>query len=135
MWAGVPIVVAWLVTAAIMAVALPTLEEAQTGALGQLVPVDSQAVAAERLSAELFAFPLSSRTLVVQRDSQLGVVALVALTVGLYLRSVVAPLATLLTVAVAYLVSIRIVALLGQRLEVSVPPEVEPIVVALLFGV
>ena len=59
-WARVPIVVAWVAAAIVMAVALPTLEEAQTGALGQLVPAGSRALEAERLSAELFAFPLAA---------------------------------------------------------------------------
>jgi RND superfamily putative drug exporter len=241
----VAVVVAWIAAAAFMTVELPTLGEAQTDALGQLVPVDSPAVEAERLSVELFAFPLASRTLVVQRDPgglpaerlaltarriaqangrgrlpvgrpplgaygitnaiprlsfarergttaltapvyaedlnqeervdaakayartlrappgefvgltgvvpaqaeqadiiedtlprmELATLALVTLIVAAYLRSAVAPLATLLTVAVAYLVSIRAVAAAGERIGVSVPAEVEPIVVALLFGV
>ena len=54
---------------------------------------------------------------------------------ALYLRSPLAPLVALLTVAVAYLVSVRLVALVGQRFEISIAPEVEPIMVALLFGV
>ena len=62
-------------------------------------------------------------------------VAIIALTVALYLRSPLAPLITLMTVAVSYLISVRLVALLGQRLDISVAPEVEPIMVALLFGV
>lgn len=63
-----PVVLAWTIVAAVLAVELPTLEEAQTGALTQTVATDSRAVEAERLSAELFAFPLASRTLIVQRD-------------------------------------------------------------------
>jgi RND superfamily putative drug exporter len=243
-WARVPIVVGWVAVAGVMAVTLPTLEEAQTGALEQLVPAGSQALEAELMSAELFAFPLASRTLVVERDPEglgperlalttqrieqanagrlpiprqpagaygitnaipelgfarefrtttatsllfgddfnqvervdvaaayagalevppensvgvtgtiparaaqadiisdrlplieLVTVVLVSLTVALYLRSAVAPLVTLLTIAVAYIVSVRIIAAGGERVGVSVPPEVEPIVVALLFGV
>ena len=60
---------------------------------------------------------------------------IIALTVALYLRSPLAPLITLLTVAVSYLVSVRLVALVGQWLDISIAPEVEPIMVALLFGV
>lgn len=244
-WARVPIVVAWIVAAVVLAVELPTLGEAQTGALSQTVATDSRAVEAERLSAELFAFPLASRTLIVQRDSaglsaervrltaqrlaeangrgelpvpraplgaygltnavpglafarergttaltapiygpefnqeervdaarayastlrapagefvgltgvvpaqaeradliaeglprmEIATLLLVTLTVAIYLRSVIAPLVTLLTVAVAYLVSVRILAAVGQALEISIPAEVEPIIVALLFGV
>ena len=40
-----------------------------------------------------------------------------------------------MTVALAYLISIRLVATLGKLVGVSVRSEVQPIVVALLFGV
>ena len=241
--ARLPIVVGWIAVAVVMAVALPTLHEAQTGALGQLVPADSRALEAEELSAELFRFPLASRTVVAERDArglpasrviatgrlaadvnrgrvpgvrasgaygvtnavvglpfarergttalsfllfepefsqnkrlagahayvkaldappssfvgvtgaiparaeqanlitehlpliELVTVALITLTVALYLRSLLAPLVTLLTVGVAYIVSVRLVAVIGTSVGVSVPPEVEPIMVALLFGV
>jgi RND superfamily putative drug exporter len=42
---------------------------------------------------------------------------------------------TLATVAISYLVSVRLVAVIGSAIGVSVPAEVEPVVVALLFGV
>ena len=48
---------------------LPSLDEAQTGALGDLVPADSPAVDAALRAFELFAFPVLSRTLLVQRDA------------------------------------------------------------------
>jgi putative drug exporter of the RND superfamily len=237
------IVAGWIAAAGAMVVTLPTLREAQTDALGQLVPADSRALEAEALSADLFAFPLASRTAVVERDPdglsasrvvatagliadvnrhrspgvrasgaygvtnavtdlpfarergttalssllfdlefnqnervaaarayvaalgapsgsfvgitgaiparaeqaqliderlpliELATVGFITLTVSLYLRSALAPLVTLLTVAVAYLVSVRLVAVVGQEVGISVPPEVEPIMVALLFGV
>ncbi len=66
---------------------------------------------------------------------ELVTVIIISITVALYLRSLLAPLVTLLTVAVAYIVSVRLVAVTGQSLSISVPPEVEPIMVALLFGV
>ena len=238
-----PIIVGWIATAVVMVLALPTLREAQTGALGQLVPADSRALEAEKLSATSFRFPLSSRTVVVERDpgglsadrvaatvrlindvnerrvpgvraagaygvansiprltfarergttavssllfgldfnqnarvasarryaaaleapggSDVGItgaiparaeqaelieeglplielvtVALIGVIVALYLRSLLAPLVTLVTVALAYVVSVRFVAGVGEGVGVSVPPEVEPIMVALLFGV
>jgi putative drug exporter of the RND superfamily len=241
--ARLPIVAGWIVAAAVMVAMLPTLREAQTGALGQLVPAGSRALEAEELSADLFAFPLASRTVVVERDPtglsanrlaatgrliadvnrrraegvrasgaygvtnavadlpfarergttalsallfgpefnqnervagaraytvalrppsdsfvgstgaiparaeqaelieqtlpliELVTVVLITLTVGLYLRSLLAPLVTLVTVALAYIISVRLVAGLGQSVGISVPPEVEPIMVALLFGV
>jgi RND superfamily putative drug exporter len=237
------IVAGWIVAAGVMAVALPTLREAQSGALGQLVPADSRALEAEKLSADLFAFPLASRTIVVERDPtrlsasrlaatarliadvnrdrapgiraagaygvtnavarlpfarergttalsallfglefnqnervagaraymaalrapsgsfvgisgaiparveqahliedklpliELATVGFITVTVAFYLRSVLAPVVTLMTVAVAYLVSVRLVAAAGKGVGISVPPEVEPIMVALLFGV
>ena len=243
-WARLVIVLAWLGGAVVMAVELPTLEEAQTGAIGQVVPAGSEALEAEELAVERFAFPLASRTVVVERDpdglerarlvanarsiadanrgqldvrnppvgaygianlfpeigvgreegttavtglliepdrnqiartniagqyvdaldvppenfvgvtgtvparaAQADVIAgrlplielvtmvLVSVTVAIYLRSLVAPVVTLLTVAVAYIVSIRVVAAAGLSVGISIPPEVEPVIVALLFGV
>ena len=241
--ARVLVIVGWLALAALMVITVPSLTDAQTGALGQLIPANSRAVEAEQLSAARFAFPLASRTVIVERDAdgqpagrvaatagaiarvnrnliphvhaegaygitnaipglpfarerdttnlsyllyvpqfsqalrvrgaeayirglgapapefvgitgaiparaeqadliaerlpviELVTVAIIVLAVALYLRSPLAPLVALLTVAVAYLVSVRLVALLGQRFEISVAPEVEPIMVALLFGV
>jgi putative drug exporter of the RND superfamily len=236
------VVVGWIAAAVIMVQTLPTLSEAKSGALGQLIPADSRALEAEKLSAELFAFPLASRTVVVERDPgglserrlavtillidevnrgrapgvraagaygitneiplpfarergtttltgllfglefnqsrrvagglafvdalavppehfvgvtgaipgraaqaelieerlpliELVTVAMITLTVALYLRALLAPLVTLLTVAVAYMASVRLVAAVGDGVGVAVPPEVEPIMVALLFGV
>lgn len=242
--ARVAIVTGWIAVAVTAALLLPSLEEAQTGALGDLVPIGAEAIEAEQRSAELFLFPFSSRTVVVQRDpdgltteqlvrtaarvtevnrnvlpelrdaagaygitnaipglsfaredgttavsallfnldiGQVGrtrraenfmealgsspgtfagvtgviparaaqaeairdrlplveIVTLlfIALTVGVYLRSAVAPVVTLATVAVAYIVSVRLVAVLGAAVDISVPAEVEPVVVALLFGI
>jgi RND superfamily putative drug exporter len=243
-WARALIVLAWVATAVVFAVELPSLEEAQTGALDDIVPAGSEAIEAEELAVELFAFPLASRTVVVERDPdglsatriavnalrivetnrgeldvahpplgaygivnalpgltfsrergttavtglllnpesnqiahvngareyvdalrvppdnfvgvtgtvparaaqadvisgrlpliELVTMVLVSVTVAVYLRSLLAPLVTLLTVVVAYIVSIRVVAVVGSSIGVSVPPEVEPIIVALLFGV
>jgi RND superfamily putative drug exporter len=65
----VAIVVGWIAAAAAATTYLPTLQEAQTGALGQLIPADSRALEAEKLSADLFRFPLASRTAIVERDA------------------------------------------------------------------
>ena len=56
-WARLPIVLAWIAAATWMAIALPTLDEAQTGALGEIAPAGSKALEAERLSAELVRVP------------------------------------------------------------------------------
>jgi putative drug exporter of the RND superfamily len=60
---------------------------------------------------------------------------LVLLAVVLYTRSAAVPLVALAAVTLSYLVAIRLAAAAGEQLGVSVPSEVEPVVVALLFGV
>ena len=239
------IVVAWITVAVGVTLGLPSIREAQVGALGDLVPAGAQAITTEERSAQLFAFPLLSRTIVVVRDArglsvlqqgsvgrsvvrldrgelaqlretrgyavsnaigvtpfvrersttivipllfptsvgqngrigaarrlaekhvapaapeafvgvtgaiaaraqqadvieehlplvELATLLLVLGAVGVYFRALLAPLINLVTVALAYLISIRLVATLGKLVGVSVPSEVQPIVVALLFGV
>jgi hypothetical protein len=65
----VAVVIAWVAAAVVCAVALPTLEQAQSGALGDLVPAGAEAIATEERIAEQFALPLSSRTVVVERHA------------------------------------------------------------------
>ncbi len=62
------IAAAWVAAAVVATVALPSIEESQDRALGDLVPDDAAAIDAEIRSSELFGFPLLSRTIVVQRD-------------------------------------------------------------------
>ena len=62
-------------------------------------------------------------------------VGLIALILALTFRSVGAPLATLLTAGIAYLVTLRVVAWLGEQIGVAVPREIEPLVVVLLLGI
>jgi RND superfamily putative drug exporter len=66
---------------------------------------------------------------------EVATLAAIALIVGLYFRSFGAPLATLLCVAVAYLVAVRVVALVAQRTGAALPPDLEPVLVVLLLGV
>ena len=237
------IVAGWLVAAVALTLTLPNLEEAQTGALGDLVPKDAEAIDAEKRSYELFGFPLLSRTILVQRDSEgltqneqsrlaaltyginkrlfadlrgiaggfavsnavgfppllrersttsltylffdpavgredqsrlidrliatrfssdavvrvtgpvparaaqsdvikerllwveIATVLLVAFAVGLHFRSIGAPLLTLVAVAASYLVAVRVLAWVGRELGVSIPSEVGPVIVVLLFGI
>jgi len=240
------VVVAWIAATVVVTLTLPTIQEAQTGGLGDLVPTDAEAIEAEARSADLFAFPFISRTFVVERDplgmsldrlgllvrrtaqltldelpgtrraagaylvsnhvgrapfvrergttalmpmlfppevgqtgrtdsaermafdhlqpapplAQLGVTGtiparkasgdiitnrlplmeglvllFVVVAVTVYTRSLVAPVVNLVAVAIAYLISTRVVAVIGQAAGVSVPSEVEPILVALLFGI
>jgi len=245
-FARVPIIVAWIAAAVAVTMLLPSIREAQVGALGDLVPAGAAAVDAEERAAELFAFPLLSRTIVVTRDPdglpaqaqarvalqtaqlnraelpvlretrgylvpnaigavpfvrersttllspllfgpdigqtgridaatrfaerhvrpavgpepyvgvtgaiaaratqsevikehlplfELATLVFVLGAVALYFRALLAPFVNLAAVAIAYLVSVRLVAMFGTALGVSVPSEVEPVIVALLFGV
>jgi putative drug exporter of the RND superfamily len=236
--------VGWIAGAIVATSFLPTIQEAQTGALGDLVPNDAAAIDAEQRAAELFGFPLLTRTIVVQRDpnglsaaeqarvfaravrittgrepSLIGIAAalpvtnavgaapfarersttaltylifdparnrqaretyterlrssierredhpvgvtgavpartaqaqavqdslplvelatllLVVLVVGLHFRALLAPVMTLAAIAIAYLIAMRAIAGIGQTAGVSVPSEVEPVVVVLLFGI
>jgi RND superfamily putative drug exporter len=240
-----PIVLFWVAAAVAATTLLPSIEESQTGALGALVPSHADALDAELRSAELFGFPLLSRTIVVQRDpdglpasaqtstvsravalnrdalpdlnriggalpvlntlslppftreqgttaitylyfrpevgsgerldlaqrlraladashprafsgvtgalaareaqsrtisGRLPLVELLTLlvvvtAVGLHYRALLAPIVTVGAVAVTYLVAVRVVASAGERFGVSVPSEVQPVLVVLLFGI
>jgi RND superfamily putative drug exporter len=66
---------------------------------------------------------------------EIATVLLVALVVGWHFRALGAPLATLAAVGLAYLISIRAIAAIGKEAGFSVPSEVEPVGVVLLFGV
>jgi RND superfamily putative drug exporter len=54
--------------------------------------------------------------------------------VGLAFRSLGAPLATLFTGAIAYLLMVRLVPWVGDRLGIVIPADVEPVLVVLLLG-
>ena len=55
--------------------------------------------------------------------------------VGWHFRSFGAPLATLLCAATSYLVAVHVVAWAAERMGVTVPPDLEPVLVVLLLGV
>jgi RND superfamily putative drug exporter len=240
------VLAAWLAGAVVCVVALPTIDQARSGAVGGLYPKDADAIKAEITSKTRFGFPLLSRTLVVQRDPgglsaarqarvveraadltrhrvpgfgeiaaalpvtnvlgrspfarersttaitylffepdvkldrrvglahdlvrerigtgaesevagvtgqaaaigeqsrvivdrlpiiELATFLLVALAVGLRFRALGAPALTLGAIAVAYVVSSRVVAVVGEHFGIAVPQEVEPIIVVLLFGI
>ena len=59
----------------------------------------------------------------------------IALVVGLAFRSVVAPLITLITAAVGYLLADRVIGWLSQAAGVTVPVEIQPIIIALMLGI
>jgi RND superfamily putative drug exporter len=237
------VVLAWIGIAAAVTLYLPTLGTDQ-GDLGIPVPDDAPALQAEARSAELFGYPLISRTLVVQRDPAglsardraqlaervldvnrrrdpalgeiaaavplvddlglaaspgeegttavtylffrpdasialaetvagrfaaslragqgtlsgvtgvgparnqqfeliqdrigwvvLATLATICLIVWLVFRSLVAPLLTLATAAVAYLVDLRVIAWVGEQTGIPASADLEPVVAALLLGI
>ena len=66
MWLRYPIILGWVAGAIYVTAVLPTIEQAQVGALGDLVPHNAPAITAEVASDRLFGFPLISRTIIVQ---------------------------------------------------------------------
>jgi putative drug exporter of the RND superfamily len=61
-------------------------------------------------------------------------VGLIAVIMALAFRSLGAPLVALVTAGVAYAIAVRVLPWLGDRADVTVPKEVEPVVVVLLLG-
>ncbi len=66
---------------------------------------------------------------------ELATLAAIGLIVGITFRSVVAPLITLVTAAVGYLIADRLIGLIGQTTGLSAPSQLQPIVVALILGI
>jgi RND superfamily putative drug exporter len=60
--------------------------------------------------------------------------ALIILIVSLYFRSVGAPLVTLFTAGVAYVLAVRVIGWTSERAGVVAPSEIEPVLVVLLLG-
>jgi RND superfamily putative drug exporter len=65
---------------------------------------------------------------------ELATVAIVILMLALYFRAPAIPLLGLATVGVAYSVSVHLLGWLGEVTEVTMPSEVGPVLIALLFG-
>ena len=66
---------------------------------------------------------------------ELATILLVTLAVGIHYRAIGAPLANVATIALTYIASIHLVGGIGQAIGIAVPQEVEPVLVALLFGI
>ena len=66
---------------------------------------------------------------------ELFTVLAIALILGLRFRSVGAPMAALACAGTAYVLAVRTVAWTAQRMGVSLPPDLEPVLVVLLLGV
>ncbi len=115
------------------------------------LPESLQSEAAERFAAELGeatgaesvhvtgAVPASRAETSIANEHLLWVevatVLLVVAILALYFRSVGIPLLGLGTVAIAYQVADHVLGWASERYSVSIPREVDPVIVALLFGV
>jgi putative drug exporter of the RND superfamily len=66
---------------------------------------------------------------------ELATVVLVVAILALYFRSVGIPLLGLGTVAIAYQVADHVLGRASERYSISIPREVDPVIIALLFGV
>jgi RND superfamily putative drug exporter len=66
---------------------------------------------------------------------ELATILLVVAILALYFRSVGIPLLGLATVGIAYLVADHVLGWASERYSISIPREVDPVIVALLFGV
>ncbi|MDQ3725338.1 MAG: MMPL family transporter [Actinomycetota bacterium] len=66
---------------------------------------------------------------------ELATIALVVLILALYFRSPGIPLLGLGTVGIAYLVADHVLGWASERYGISIPREVDPVIVALLFGI
>ena len=66
---------------------------------------------------------------------EIATLAAIALIVGLTFRSVVAPLVTLVTAGVGYLLADRVIGYLAGVAQLTVPVEIEPILIALMLGI
>lgn len=66
---------------------------------------------------------------------ELLTIALVALIVGFHFRSIVAPMATLAAAGIAYTITVHVVPWAVGLLDLSVPAELEPVIVVLLLGI
>ena len=66
---------------------------------------------------------------------ELATLGAIALIVGLYFGSVAAPVITLLSAGVGYLVADRLLGLVGEVTGLSAPSQLQPVVVALILGI
>lgn len=95
-------------------------------------PDDALVGVAGTIPAQVQARMILDRTLPLV---ELATLIAIALIVGLTFRSVVAPLVTLVTAAIGYLLADRVIGWLAGIAEFTVPVEIQPIVVALMLGI
>jgi RND superfamily putative drug exporter len=65
---------------------------------------------------------------------ELATVLVILLIVAIYFRSIGAPLVTLATAGIAYVIGVRALAWAGEQAGVTAPSEIEPVLVVLLLG-
>lgn len=66
---------------------------------------------------------------------ELATLSAIVLIVGLNFRSVVAPIVTLFTAGIAFVITVRFSAIVASAFGLAVPSELEPLIVALLLGI
>jgi putative drug exporter of the RND superfamily len=66
---------------------------------------------------------------------EIATVVLVVAILTVYFRSLVIPLLCLAGVGLAYLVSDRVLGVVAEEFDLAIPEEVQPVIIALLFGV
>ncbi len=66
---------------------------------------------------------------------ELATLAMIAIVVGIALRSMVAPIAVLTVAGFGYLIAVRLLGVLSARLGVGLPDQLRPLLAALLIGV
>lgn len=65
---------------------------------------------------------------------EIATLALIAVVVAVTFRSVLAPVTTLVVALLAYLLDLRVLGGLGRLIDVAVPGQLEPLIVALILG-
>lgn len=66
---------------------------------------------------------------------EIGTVVFVFIIVALTFRSLVAPLITLVAAVMAYLITLHLLGYIAQYATLSLPPPLEPLIVALILGI
>src|SRR4051812_14421159 len=117
----------------------PTLgENEQVEAVDGFASELQQATGAETVHVT-GAVPASRAETNIANDNLLWVtaatIALVVVILALYFRSLGIPLLGLGTVAIAYQVTDHVLGWASERYSISIPREVDPVIIALLFGV
>lgn len=106
--------------------------DAAYGYVARLEPDDAYVGVAGAIPAQIAQGTVIGNRLPLVEAATLAAIALI---VGLNFRSVVAPLITLVTAAVGYLLADRTIGSLSAALGVAAPAELQPIVVALMLGI